>query len=340
MKPWRVVILCLCLVVPLVLHYSYVTYVTEPLAQDLAGEDIDIPRGSGVLAVTRQLNRQGIVTQPHWFMLMTFLKGQARSIRYGTYTLEPGMTPAILLDRLVSGKVRQYPVVLVEGWSLARIRTELAHHPELKQTLKDLTDQDIMQKIAPDCQTADCRQPEGWLFPSTYHVTRETPDIEILERAYRIMRTTLESAWQDRAAGLPYTTPYQALTLASIVEKETARANERPAIAGVFVRRLHKGMRLQTDPTVIYGLGPRFDGDIRRRDLQTDTPYNTYTRSGLPPTPIAMPGAESIRAVMHPQAGNSLYFVARGDGTHQFSETLEQHNAAVDSYQRNNHAAR
>jgi len=339
-KPWRIVMLCLSVLVPAVLSRSYLTYVTEPLPPVQAGKDIDIPRGAGLLTVTRQLNQHGIITQPHWFLLMACLKGQARAIRYGTYALAAGLTPETLLDRLVSGKVKHYPIVLVEGWTLTRIRAELTHHAELKQTLKDMTDEDIMQKIAPDCQMADCRHPEGWLFPDTYHVTRETSDIEVLERAYRAMLGVLESAWQDRSAGLPYNTPYQALTLASIVEKETADSRERPAIAGVFVRRLHKGMRLQTDPTVIYGLGPRFDGDIRRHDLQTDTPYNTYTRSGLPPTPIAMPGAESIRAVMHPQAGESLYFVARGDGTHQFSGTLEQHNAAVDTYQRKSHVTR
>ncbi len=322
------------------LYWAYTTYLDEPVLLQQAVVEVDIPRGAGLLTVTRELNRHGIVTRPHWFILLGYLSGQARAIKYGTYAFQSGLTPRSLLDTLVSGKVRHYPVTLVEGWTLARIRAELAHHPELRQTLNGRSDQDIMRQLVPDCHASECQHPEGWLFPSTYHVTRGATDIEVLKRAYQTMQTVLEPAWAGRASDLPYTTPYQALILASIVEKETAAPEERPAIAGVFARRLQKGMKLQTDPTIIYGLGAGFDGDIRLRDLLNDTPYNTYTRDGLPPTPIAMPGAESIKAVMHPRSGNALYFVARGNGTHQFSETLAQHQAAVDTYQRKHHAAR
>ncbi|MGI9212514.1 MAG: endolytic transglycosylase MltG [Methylococcaceae bacterium] len=339
MKSLPVLILFISISVFLAVYGQYTAYVNEPVPLTQT-EEVDIPRGANLLTVSQALNQAHLISQPHWFILLAVVNGQARSIKHGTYAIRSGMTPKTILETLVTGKAKQFPVVFVEGWTLAQIRAELAQHPELKQTLPEVSDQDLMPRIAPQCREAGCQHPEGWIFPSTYHVTKGTSDIEVLGRAYQTMRGMLQPAWEGRERDLPLASPYQALVLASIVEKETADTRERPAIAGVFLRRLQKGMKLQTDPTVIYGLGLRFDGDIRTRDLRTDTPYNTYTREGLPPTPIAMPGAESITAVMHPKAGNSLYFVARGNGSHQFSDTLEQHEAAVDTYQRKNHATR
>lgn len=303
-------------------------------------KELDILRGAGILTITRQLTDNQLLSRPHWFAILAYWNGNAKKIKYGTYEFKSGLTIRSILDMLVAGNVKQYPVVLVEGWNMEQIRACLEQHTELLHTIGETLPEGIMRQVAPDCTEIACRKPEGWFFPSTYHVTKGTRDIDLLKRAYQKMQAVLASAWKQRSDPLPYTNPYQALTMASIVEKETAVTSERPAIAGVFIRRLLKGMRLQTDPTVIYGLGNQYTGDLRLRDLHTDTPYNTYTREGLPPTPIAMPGAESIQAALHPAAGNTLYFVARGDGTHQFSDTLEQHNAAVDLYQRHTHELR
>ena len=249
-------------------------------------------------------------------------------------TSEPDKTLYSLVqapDDMVTGRVRQYSLTLVEGWSFRDFLKALSDHEAIDHTLKDVAYDDVMAALGHDGQ-----HPEGRFFPDTYFIHRNTRDVDLLNRAYQQMERHLNMLWSERDDDLPFKTPYEALIMASIVEKESAVPEERPVIAGVFINRLRKGMRLQTDPTVIYGLGESYDGDIRFRDLRTDTPYNTYTRKGLTPTPIAMPGTGALKAVMHPADTEYLYFVATGDGSgqHVFSSTLEQHEKAVDKYQR------
>jgi UPF0755 protein len=228
-----------------------------------------------------------------------------------------------------SGDVIRIALVIPEGWTFAQMRAAVAHQPEIRQTAQTLSDAQLMAAIG-----APIEQPEGQFFPDTYVYTPGTPDLEIYRRAYRAMQKRLADAWASRASDLPFATPYEALTLASVVEKETGRPEDRPQVAAVFINRLRRGMLLQTDPTVIYGMGARFDGNLRKADLTTDTPYNTYLRPGLPPTPIALVGVASLAAVVNPPHSDALYFVARGDGTSEFSERLGDHNRAVDRYQR------
>ena len=251
-----------------------------------------------------------------------------RRLRVGEYALRHGLTPRRLLDKLERGIVIQHSFTIVEGWNFRELRLALAKEPTLEQTITGLPDDEVMAALGVPDQV-----PEGRFLPETYHFTRGSRDIDVLRRAHTALEKTLEHAWDGRTADLPLKTPYEALTLASIIEKETGKASERPRIAGVFVRRLKLGMKLQTDPTVIYGLGEAFNGNLTRAHLQTDTLHNTYTRFGLPPTPIAMPGRDAIEAALHPAAGNELYFVARGDGSHVFSATLTEHNRAVARYQ-------
>jgi UPF0755 protein len=250
-------------------------------------------------------------------------------LQAGEYILQQGLTPRTLLEQLVDGKVNQYELTLIEGHTFREMLQRIQDDPVLIHTLGDETDAGIMEQLEHPGQ-----HHEGRFLPDTYYFARGTTDIDFLQRAWQAMNSALQTAWEKRSEGLPFDTPDEALVLASIVEKETGVATERPIIAGVFVRRLQKGMLLQTDPTVIYGLGETFDGNLRLRDLRSDTPYNTYTRKGLPPTPIAMPGVDAIHAVLHPAKGNSLYFVAMGEGRHYFSDTLKQHNLAVDKFQK------
>lgn len=287
--------------------------------------------GASVSTMAGELQRQGVMYRPLYFRLWTRISGDARKLKAGEYQLLPGMTPLQLLNDMIRGKVRQYSITLVEGWNFRQMMAQVHASEHLAHTLADASDEKIMQTIGHSGE-----HPEGRFYPDTYHFPKGMDDVQLLKRAYDEMQLRLQAAWQQRAVGLPFETPYQALILASIVEKESALADERSRIAGVFINRLRKGMRLQTDPTVIYGLGRNFDGDIRFRDLRNDTPYNTYTRKGLPPTPIAMPGQGAIDAVMHPDTTPYLYFVARGDqsGSHVFSETLQEHEAAVDKFQR------
>jgi UPF0755 protein len=233
------------------------------------------------------------------------------------------------------GDVTMASVTLIEGWTFRQFRAALDKHANLEHTTAGLTDRQVLQMLADaEQKTLDFVHPEGMFFPDTYLFAKKSKDIEVLRRAWRAMEKNLDQAWEQRASGVPYKTRYEALIMASIVEKETGRASDRPTIAGVFVNRLRKGMLLQTDPTVIYGMGEAYEGNIRKRDLQTDTPYNTYTRGGLPPTPIAMPGLASLAAALNPAPTKAIFFVARGDGTSEFSETLEAHNRAVNKYQR------
>ena len=249
-------------------------------------------------------------------------------IKAGEYELLPGLMPEALFALFVSGKTVSYSITLIEGWSFRQMMAEIEAHPVLQQTLSGLSPEAIMQKLGHEDE-----HPEGRFFPDTYSFQRNTTDLELLRRAYDRMSRILQDAWAERDENIQLKSPYEALILASIVEKETGAASERAEISGVFSRRLRKGMKLQTDPTVIYGMGDRYKGNIRRKDLKEDTPYNTYVHTGLPPTPICMPGADAIAAAVKPKAGKSLYFVAKGDGSHQFSDTLRQHNNAVRKYQ-------
>ncbi len=239
------------------------------------------------------------------------------------------MTPLDLLQRMTRGDVTLVAITFVEGWTFQQMRKALRDNPKIRGELAALTEQEVLQKLAINAPSA-----EGWFFPDTYHFSDGSTDISILRRAHHLMLKHLEQEWARRAPNLPLQSPIEALILASIVEKETGRADERGMVAAVFINRLRIGMRLQTDPTVIYGMGANFDGNIRKRDLQADTPYNTYTRTGLPPTPIAMPGLDALRATLNPTPSDALYFVARGDGTSKFSRTLAEHERAVTQYQR------
>ncbi|MEW6446379.1 MAG: endolytic transglycosylase MltG [Pseudomonadota bacterium] len=252
------------------------------------------------------------------------LSGVTARLRAGEYRAEVGQTPAQWLAMLAHGRGIPYRVTLIEGMTLEQVRDVLAHHPALRQDGFALSGDGLMLALG-----APGKPAEGFFMPETYTFTRGASDIEILRQAHEAMRATLDRLWRERDPGLPLASPEQALVLASIVEKETGKAAERPRIAGVFINRLRKGMKLQTDPSVIYGLGPAFDGNLRRRDLETDTPWNTYTRSGLPPTPIALPSSDALSAVLHPEVTDALYFVADGSGGHAFSRTLDEHNQAV-----------
>jgi len=303
----------------------------EPLR--LSGQMVlNVNPGNSLTAVVNRLARHKVVAHPLMLSWYGRLSGQAGRIQAGEYVLSPGTTSMELLHMMVAGRVRLHSLTVIEGWTVRDLLAAIRHQPAIRITLDAVRATDLPE-LAREL-ALDTPSPEGWFFPDTYRFARGTTDVELLIRAHRLMQQRLSEAWRQRQTGLPYRTPYDALVLASIVERETALDGERPRIAGVFVRRLQKGMRLQTDPTVIYGLGDAFDGNLTRRDLKTDSPYNTYMRPGLPPTPIALPGARSLQAAMHPDHGNALYFVATGeqDGSHYFTDSLEEHNAAVARY--------
>ena len=297
---------------------------------DLEGSEtiFQIRPGSNITSIAQELTRQQIIDDPWLFVLLARLQGVDTRIQAGEYRLVHGTSAEALLQQFTEGNSIQYSFTVIEGWTFRQMLAAIARDQIIDHRLEGKSDEEIMRLIGYEGQ-----HPEGRFFPDTYRFPRGTSDIDFLRRAYQVMQRHLEREWQNRAPDLPLETPYEALTLASIIEKETAVGEERPMIAGVFVERLRRNMRLQTDPTIIYGLGDEFDGDIRYRDLRRDTPYNTYIHSGLTPTPIALPGLDSIRAALQPAETRALYFVSRGDGTHQFSETLEQHNAAVKRYQ-------
>ena len=285
--------------------------------------------GSGLRSIAGQVADAGVDVQPQLFVVLGKLMRAETSIKAGSYAVNAGLTPLQLLKKLTSGDVSQAEIKLVEGWTFRQWRDRLDAHADIRHDTRGLSEAEILAKL-----NVEATRLEGLLFPDTYLFDKQSSDLELLARAQRAAKRRLEVEWNQRASGLPYKTPYQALIMASIVEKETGRDADRPLVAAVFVNRLRLGMLLQTDPTVIYGLGERFDGNLRKRDLQTDTPYNTYTRAGLPPSPIAMPGVASLRAALNPAQSDVLYFVARGDGSSQFSRTLEEHNRAVNRYQR------
>lgn len=304
-------------------------YAVQPQGAGVLPQTLNVKPGMHLRALTTALQRAGVIEHPLAFRALARVLGKGHDIKQGVYVLERPLTPLQLLDKFERGEVSQVAVQFIEGKTLREVRDVLAAQPLLRNDSAGMSDAELAQAIG-----ADDARLEGRLFPDTYFFAPHSSDLDVLRRAYRLQQQKLQAAWEARAPGLPYRTPYEALIMASIVEKETGAAFERPTIAGVFINRLRLGMRLQTDPTVIYGLGERFDGNLRRVDLQRDTPYNTYTRGGLPPTPIAMPSEAAIRAALNPEKTPALYFVSRGDGTHVFSSTLEAHNRAVNRYQR------
>lgn len=295
------------------------------------GLSFEIASGTSFAAVCDDLAAAGVIAHPVTYRAYARWRGLAGAVQAGEYRISPGTTPVELLHKFTSGEVQLHSFTLVEGWNQWELLAALQNQPFIDSTLTDEDWPAFLAEIG-----AEHQQPEGLFLPETYRFPRGTVDRQLLRQAHGQMQEVLDTEWQGRAANLPLATPYEALILASIVEKETARADERARIAGVFIRRLEKRMRLQTDPTVIYGIGKGFNGNLTRRDLQTDTPYNTYTRQGLPPTPIAMPGRAAINAALHPADGDALYFVATGlgDGSHSFSATKEEHDAAVADYLR------
>jgi len=309
--------------------FDYSRFSIAPLAVHETNQTFEIAKGESFKGIVRDLRNAQLSNAPplYWRVLAEQL-GVAGSLHAGEYALNPGITPRALLESMAHGNVLQRRVTLVEGWTFQQVRAALAAAPKLAQSAAQLSNGELMTRLG-----AGGQNPEGEFMPDTYDYVLGMSDLDLLKRAYAAMQSYLQAQWPKRDPDVPLQSPYQALILASIVEKETAQANERPQIAGVFERRLKLGMKLETDPAVIYGLGANYDGRIHTRDLQTDTPYNTYTRAGLPPTPIALPGRAAIDAVLHPAPGDALYFVSRGDGTHVFSSTLEEHNRNVAIYQ-------
>jgi UPF0755 protein len=312
-----------------VLCGAFAYYATSEVAPPSAPVQLSLPAGSSLRSAARQMERSGVLRHPGLFVVMGRLLGEAGNIKAGIYEIEGPIAPYPLLRKVTLGEVTQATVRFVEGWTFGQVRKALDDHPALRHDTRALPDTEILKRLA-----ADAGSPEGLFFPDTYHFSVGASDLTVLRRAYRLMQSHLEARWVTRAAGLPLASAYEALILASIVEKETGREEDRPLVAAVFVNRLRKGMLLQADPTVIYGMGNTFDGNLRKRDLTTDTPYNTYLRAGLPPTPIAMPGLASLTVTLNPPRSDVLYFVAKGDGSSQFSRTLGEHERAVTKYQR------
>jgi len=304
-------------------------WVNQPLKLPAPNVDLSVEPGTTPRGIAQAVADAGVDVPPQLLYLWFRFSGQDRQMRAGSYELDRGVTPRLLLNILVRGEEATRSLVLVEGWNFRQVRAALAKAEQLKPETAGLSEEDVMARLG-----RPGVHPEGRFFPDTYTYSKGSTDVALLQRAMRAMDKKLDAAWAARAADLPLKTPDEALILASIVEKETGKAQDRAEIAAVFANRLRLGMPLQTDPSVIYGLGTRFDGNLRKRDLQADTPWNTYTRNGLPPTPIAMPGKAALLAAVQPAQSKSLYFVSRGDGTSQFSSSLDDHNRAVNRYQR------
>lgn len=310
-------------------HADYRSFVAAPLLIGDSERILEVRRGDSFDDVLRAVRKLGIRegSDLYWKALAWELRVMTR-LQVGEYALGHGITPQRMLEKLEQGRVIQHRFTVIEGWSFRELRMALAKESALEQTLIGLSDAEIMRRVG-----APGEHPEGRFLPETYNYTKGITDLELLKRTYLAMHKVLDAAWEKRAADLPLNSPYEALVLASIIEKETGKVAERRQIAGVFARRLKLGMKLQTDPSVIYGLGAAFNGNLTRRHLQDDTAYNTYVRFGLPPTPIALPGRAAIEAALDPAPGDTLYFVSRGDGSHVFSATLAEHNRAVARYQ-------
>ncbi|WP_034297312.1 endolytic transglycosylase MltG [Herbaspirillum sp. RV1423] len=304
------------------------------LSQPILGEgqksvEFTITPGAGINGAAQQIADAGAPVNPILFALLARGSGKGNRIKAGSYELKPGATPLRLLEQLVRGEFAQESLTIIEGWSFRQMRQAIADHKGLKHDTAALSDTELLARVSNEFVA-----PEGLFFPDTYLFAKGASDMQIYRQAFTLMNKRLGEAWSKRDLSLPYKTPYDALIMASIVEKETGQKSERGMVAGVFINRLKTGMLLQTDPTVIYGMGERYQGVIRKNDLLTDTPYNTYTRKGMPPTPIALPGAASLAAALNPDKTDALYFVARGDGTSHFSSNLSEHNQAVNKYQR------
>ena len=309
--------------------------VRSPLDPPTTPTVLTLAPGTGWHALVAQLEREGWLSHPRDALYLRAygrMLPESRNMKAGEYRIREPLSPRALLDLLISGDVIEYALTLIEGWRLRDALAAIRGHDAIAQSLPP-DDAAATARIA-EMLDIDAESPEGWLLPETYHFPRGTSDVELLKRAHTAMRGALEEAWAARRDALPLADPYELLIMASIVEKETGAPEERGRVAGVFTRRLERGMRLQTDPTVLYGRDPARSGRLLRRDLTTDTPYNTYTRHGLPPTPICLPGRASLRAAAQPADGSALYFVSRNDGTHKFSDTLAEHNRAVDRFQR------
>ncbi|MDO8349689.1 MAG: endolytic transglycosylase MltG [Gallionella sp.] len=324
MQKLKVLLLLLILACASLVYYAY-----SPLTPEKLPLEFTLNQGSSLSAVARQFERDGLLESPRLFVVFARLLGRAGQIKAGVYQLDQAVSHMELLAMITRGNVSTSRVTIIEGWNFRQLRDALDATPNLRHDTLRLPDSEILQRIG-----AFEAHPEGLFFPETYYIAAGSSDIELLKIAYHLMQQRLNEAWLARSPNLPLETPYQALILASIVEKETGTPADRPMIAGVFVNRLRIRMMLQTDPTVIYGMGEQFDGNLRRRDLTRDTPYNTYTRGGLPPTPIAMPGRDALLAALHPARTDALYFVARGDGSSKFSSNLDAHNQAVNRYQK------
>ena len=303
-------------------------YVSAPLTVAQLPVEVEIPRGASLRGVMDALENAGIRVRRVEFEILSRALRKERDIKAGSYEIAEPVTPVDLLEKLTRGDVTQAEVRLIEGWTFGQFRAVLDASPDLRHDTAGLEDTQILARLEGKEAHA-----EGLFFPDTYLFSKGSSDLAVLRRAYRAMQRHLKAEWDAKSASVPYQSPYEALIMASIIEKETGKSSERELIGGVLVNRLRIGMRLQVDPTIIYGLGSAFDGNLKKIHLLEDGPYNTYTRAGLPPTPIAMPGLASLRAAMRPGKTEALYYVSRGDGSSQFSRTLEEHNRAVSRYQ-------
>lgn len=310
---------------------DYLNFVESPL-ENKDPAYFEISKGQTLPEIAESLRARGLIDRPRWFRLLAWQDNLSTRLKFGEYEIPPQTTPRQLLALFASGKVRHYSITFVEGWTFRQMADALNRQPALAHRIEGKSPGEVMGMI--DAPGEDA---EGRFFPDTYFFSRGAEDLEILKRAYRKMQVVLAEEWLGRGEGIAVRNPYEALILASIVEKETSLPDERFRISGVFNRRLAKGIWLQTDPTVIYGMGEAFQGNLRKEDLLHDTPFNTYAHPGLPPTPIAMPGSDALHAALHPDSSGCLYFVARGDGGHVFSNTLAEHNKAVEQYQKNRH---
>ncbi|TAN06417.1 MAG: endolytic transglycosylase MltG [Rhodanobacteraceae bacterium] len=327
----QVLLWLIVLVVAVAVAWAGITYrhfTHTPLTVTRAGQTVEIAKGTGFNGIVGQLHADGVTRAPRvlWQVLAWRLRVVSK-LHAGEYALVPGMLPVTLLQNMAAGRVLHRRVTLVDGWTFTQVRQALERAPKLAHALRGLPDDAVMARLG-----VKELAPEGEFMPDTYDYVLGMSDLDVLRRAHAAMQAFLATQWAQRDPSIPLQQPYQALILASLVEKETAVPSELPRVAGVFERRLKIGMRLDTDPSVIYGMGGAYAGTLHKADLETDTPYNTYMRNGLPPTPIALPSRAAIRAVLHPASGNALYFVAKGDGTHQFSATLAEQNAAVKKY--------
>jgi UPF0755 protein len=323
-------IIALLLLICILSTLTIIYWAKQPITNsDEVPINFTVTSGSGIRSATRQIAESGVPVSPLLLELVARVLGSSAKTKAGSYTFKPGTTPIRLIEQLVHGEFAQESLIIIEGWTFKQMRKAVSTHPGLKHESNHWSDRELMSKIA-----SDVKMPEGLFFPDTYRFAKNTSDLQIYRQAFALMQKKLNEEWRRRDGEVPYMTPYQALIMASIIEKETGKQSERNLIASVFVNRLKRGMLLQTDPTVIYGMGEQYQGQIRKRDLKTDTPFNTYTRIGLPPTPICLPSGAALNAALHPAKTEALYFVSRGDGSSHFSDNLNDHNRAVNQYQR------